>query len=66
MVAIPSDSQEVHIHVSDVTHNHELTEVGIPKTTKDAIVQLFTAGITKPNAILRALKLSNEVVDVSF
>jgi len=59
MVVIPSYSQEVLLHISDATHNHELIVVGIPKTTKNESVHLITARISKPNAILRALRGQN-------
>jgi len=41
---------------SEEEHNHELTQVGLPTKTKEAVTQLFNNGVTKPNPILKALR----------
>jgi len=56
MLIMPHTCSDVYQHVSDGDHNHELTPTGLPDATKQAVSELFLLGVTKPNAILKALR----------
>jgi len=56
MLIIPHSCSDVSQHVSDASHNHELKQPGLPDDIKEAVSELFQVGVTKPNAILSALR----------
>jgi hypothetical protein len=41
---------------NEETHNHELTQAGLPESTRVGVDQLFVTGTDNPNYILKALR----------
>ena len=60
-IQLPATSTIVNVHKTNVDHDHQPTSPlptrlhGIPMSTKSAIQELYSLGVTKPKQILRAL-----------
>jgi hypothetical protein len=58
---LPNTSLGVQIQQTQAEHNHEIKGTGIPQDIQNQIKELFAVGITKPNAILKALRGRNVI-----